>query len=254
MTGGLRLALTTFTVLPIRGADVTPRTAATAMALGPVVGAGLGAVAAGIVLAVRGAGGPVMIGAILAVAALVLLTRGLHLDGLADTVDGLGSYGDAERTLAVMKAPDVGPFGVAAIVLTLLTQVAAITALGARPLWTVVAALATAVATGRLAITWACRNGVPPARPDGLGAAVAGSVRTPVATALTIAVAALGVLAAPHRPWLGPLAVMGALLIAYGFQVHVIRRIGGITGDVLGALSELATCVSLVVLTISARS
>jgi adenosylcobinamide-GDP ribazoletransferase len=254
MTGGLRLALTTFTVLPIRGAEVTRRAAATAISLGPVVGAGLGAVAAGVLLAVRGAGAPLMVGAVLAVAALAVLTRGLHLDGLADTVDGLGSYGDAERTLAVMRAADIGPFGVVAIVLTLLTQVAAITSLAHRPLWTVVLELATAVATGRLAITWACRRGVPSARPDGLGAAVAGSVPVPVAIAMTVVVAALGVLAVPHRPWLGPVAVAGALLIAWALQLHVARRIGGITGDVLGALSEVATTVALIVLTITAHS
>ena len=79
-----------------------------------------------------------------------------------------------------MKKPDIGPFGVAAVVLTLLIQAAAISPVAAVVAWT----------TGRLAITIACRRGVPAARPDGLGALVAGTVPVPVAAGLAVAVAA----------------------------------------------------------------
>jgi adenosylcobinamide-GDP ribazoletransferase len=106
------------------------------------------------------------------------------------------------------------------------------------------------VATGRLAITWACLRGVPAARPDGLGSLVAGTVSAPAAALATAAVAALAVLAVPGRPWLGPLAVAVALVGAGLLLRQVLRRIGGVTGDVLGAVTETAVTVALVVLSL----
>ena len=104
------------------------------------------------------------------------LTRGLHLDGLADTADGLGSAKPAEDALRIMKQSDIGPFGVITLLFVLLAQVAALFELYGRgwadgALGTVAAAV-----TARLALTLASRRGVPPARPEGLGAAVAGTV------------------------------------------------------------------------------
>ena len=109
--------------------------------------------------------------------------------------------------------------------------------------------------TGRLALTWACRRGVPAARPDGLGALVAGSVRPVIpatATAATLAVAAAAVaisatVAGGRLGWTLPLAVAAGLAAAFAVQRHAVRRLGGITGDVLGALTEIATTVTLVV-------
>jgi adenosylcobinamide-GDP ribazoletransferase len=249
MAGGLRLALTTFTVVPVRSGVVDRAAARTAMVLGPVLGAGLGVAAAGLLLLLTRLGAPGLLAGVLAVGALALLTRGLHLDGLADTVDGLGAYGDRERTLAVMKAPDVGPFGVVALIVGLVAQAAALGALATRPWPAVLCGVAAAVATGRLAITWACLRGVPAARPDGLGALVAGTVPVLTAAGAAVAVALLAVPAADGRPWLGPLAVAVGLGAAGLLLQRVVRRIGGVTGDVLGAVSETATTAALVVLT-----
>ena len=124
---------------------VPPRLAASTRGVlrwAPLVGLLLGGPATGV--AVLGARwiSP-LAGAVLAVAVLALLTRGLHLDGLADTADGLGPLRDRERALQVMHQSDVGPFGVVTLVLTLLLQVAGAAALlaadgGWLPLWAAV--------------------------------------------------------------------------------------------------------------------
>jgi adenosylcobinamide-GDP ribazoletransferase len=138
-----------------------------------------------------------------------------------------------------MRKSDIGPFGVAAIALTLLIQAAALPAAG----W---AGVVVAWATGRLGITLACRRGVPAARPDGLGALVAGTVPLLVAAGLTVAVLLGAAFAVPGRPWQGPLAVAAALLVVLLLLRHTVRRLGGVTGDVLGAVAEIGTTVSLV--------
>ncbi|MGB6457595.1 MAG: adenosylcobinamide-GDP ribazoletransferase, partial [Streptosporangiaceae bacterium] len=165
---GLRLAVTLLTAVPLPGGnrhDDQPdgraapdrRAIAAAMYLAPVVGLALGGVAAGVLIGCRaGRTGP-LLAAALAIAVLAALTRALHLDGLADTADGLGSRLPAGPALAVMKKSDIGPFGVVALVLTLLVQVSALTQaerVGRGPLGIVVAAVA-----ARLAITLACRRG-----------------------------------------------------------------------------------------------
>lgn len=236
---GLRLAVTTLTVFPVRGGRVDRPAAAWAMALAPVVGAALGAVLAGVLWVLRELGAPSLVAAGLTVAAAALLTRGMHLDGLADTVDALGSYKSGAAALDIMKKSDIGPFGVAAIALVLLLQAATLTALSP---WALVAAFA----GGRLAITVACHRRVPPARPEGLGALVAGTVPTTVVLPAAIVVLVSAAAATPDRPWQGPAAVAAALLAVVLLLRHAIRRFGGMTGDVLGASAELATTVALV--------
>jgi len=141
------------------------------------VGLLLGAVAAAVlVVADHLLGTGPLTAAGLAVAALALLTRGLHLDGLADLADGLGSGQPAPRALDIMRRSDIGPFGIVTLVLTLVIQVAALAHAEAAGGGRGPAALITAAVTGRLALTWACRRGVAAARPDGLGALVAEKV------------------------------------------------------------------------------
>jgi adenosylcobinamide-GDP ribazoletransferase len=240
LTDGIRLAVTTLTVLPVRAGRIDRRAAAVAMSVAPFVGGLLGLVLAGVLAVLERAGAPELVAAGCTVAAGALLTRGLHLDGLADTVDALGSYRDGGAALEIMKKPDIGPFGVAAVALALLTQTAAVAALDP---W----ALVVAWAAGRLGVTLACRRTVPAARATGLGALVAGTVPTPVAVLLTVAVAAA---AGAAGRWQGPVAVAAAALAALLLVRHAARRFGGITGDVIGAAVEVATTVALVVLTL----
>jgi adenosylcobinamide-GDP ribazoletransferase len=238
---GWRLAVGTLTILPVRMIQPDRTVAGRAMTLAPVVGALLAVVPAAILVARPG-----LLGAVLAVGALAWLTRGLHLDGLADLADGLGSRRPAGQALDIMKKSDIGPFGVVTLVLVLLTQVAALaqTAAHVAPV-----ALAAACVTGRAAVTLACREGIPAARPDGLGSMVAGSVRP--ATAYLVAGMALVFVSAAAAVALPvvvtPVAMLAGLAAAGLVGRRAVRRLGGITGDVLGALVECATTVTLVV-------
>jgi adenosylcobinamide-GDP ribazoletransferase len=255
----LRLALSTLTVLPVRRETrLDRRTAGRAMELAPLVGLGLALVTAAAVHLLRVLGAPQLLAAVAMVALLALLTRGLHLDGLADTADGLASYRDPEGTRAVMKAPNTGPLGMSALLLVLLCQVAALASAIGQHRGTI--SLCVAVVAGRLAVTWAC-SGPPAATAEGLGALVARTVRPPVVAAwaaFLLVAAAVGPAVDPDatgtrggRAALGVVAVVVALAATRALRGHVVRRVGGVTGDVLGALSEVTTTLALVVLALS---
>jgi adenosylcobinamide-GDP ribazoletransferase len=274
----LRLSITLLSVLPAVGrsreaagsppandsANTAPvstpdrETAGEAMAWAPVVGLLLGVIAAA-VLYVSGhllhTGS--LVAAAVSVGSLAVLTRALHLDGLADLADGLGSRKPAADALDIMRRSDIGPFGVVTLVLTLLLQVAGLTqadAAGRGPAAVIVAAV-----TGRLALTWACRQGVPAARADGLGALVAGTVPPVVPALITAAVLAVTIggiclaatVAAVPAEWILPVAEAAGLLVALALARHAVQRLGGVTGDVLGALVETATAACLVVTAMS---
>lgn len=222
------------------------------MVLAPLVGACVGLAAGLVLLLTTAVGLPPLLAGVGAVGTMALATRGLHLDGLADTVDGLGCYGDAERALTVMKAPDVGPFGVVTLLLVGLAQVACLACVAQGQQGSAMLTFPVlAAATGRLAITWACRVGVPAARPGGLGALVAGTVGVPAALVTTVVVGLIAVsgtgVAGPSAPR-GLLAVLAGLTASWALVRHCVRRFGGVTGDVLGAATEVATTVSLTVL------
>lgn len=244
---GLRLAVTVLTAIPVppaRDAAGPPsrREAGAAMTWAPAVGLLLGALAAGVLeLAARVGHTGTLLAAVLAVSSLVLLTRGLHLDGLADLADGLGSGQPAQRALDIMKRSDIGPFGVVTLLLTLAVQVTALAQ--AQSLGLGAPALIAAATAGRLAVTWACRRGVPAARPSGLGALVAGTVHPAVPVALTVAALAAGF---AFKIIVGA-AVAAGLAASLALSALAVRRLGGITGDVLGALVELTTAVCLLV-------
>ncbi|MFI9006362.1 adenosylcobinamide-GDP ribazoletransferase [Actinosynnema sp. NPDC053489] len=231
----MRLALSWLTVLPLRvgSAEVDARAAGRAIAFAPFVGLLLGAAAAALLRLPL----PDLLKGFLVVGFLALATRGMHLDGLADTADGLGCYGPPERALAVMKDGGAGPFAVVALIVVLGAEAAALPAVDWR---TVLLALT----TGRAAFVLCCLRGVPAARPEGLGALVAGT--QPLWTAVAWWAALTGAAFFVH-PWLGPASTVAAAALVLLLIRHTTKRFGGITGDVLGAACETATLAVLAV-------
>ena len=217
----------------------------------PAIGLLLGGIGACILLAVgrlNVTGPGRLLGATLAVAALALLTGGLHLDGLADTADGLGSRRPAAGALEIMRRSDIGPMGVGALVLVLLIQVAAVAAIPHLPLGA--AALVLAEVTGRVSVVVATSS--PAARPGGFGALVAGRTtavdRALTAGALACAVVVAGLAAGgPALAARGLGAVLAGLLAGWMVQRTAGRQLGGMTGDVFGAILQVSATAVLVI-------
>jgi adenosylcobinamide-GDP ribazoletransferase len=162
----------------------------------------------------------------------VLATGGLHLDGLADCADAwAGSHGERDQALRIMKDPASGPAGVTAVVVVLLLKCAALTVLLREHLWP---ALLIAPVLGRAAMA-ALFLTVPYVRPGGLGAAAAAHLpRVPVVVVL--AVTALAVIGA-GRIGVAVLAAGSAMWLV--LRRMMLQRLGGATGDALGATCEL---------------
>ncbi|SER38807.1 adenosylcobinamide-GDP ribazoletransferase [Microlunatus flavus] len=246
----LRLAGGFLSVLPVRPvSDPDRRTAGRAMVLAPLAVLPLGAVTAAVVVLAQVAGLPAALRAVLVVGTLALGTRAMHLDGLADTVDGLGASWDRARALEVMRRGDVGPMGAVALLVVLGLQVAGLAALP----YAAGGALAVLllVCASRAALVLVCRRGVPAARPDGLGRVVAGSVG-PVGAGtgvvLLLGLPALAAVATGRPWWQGMVAGALAVVVVVALVGHTVRRLGGVSGDVMGAAVEAALATLLVVL------
>jgi adenosylcobinamide-GDP ribazoletransferase len=238
----LRLAVGTLTVVPVGDLpEITPRIAGRAVVAAPLAVLPLSLATAAVGWLAYAVGLPSLVVGLLMVAVLALGTRGLHLDGLADTADGLGSGWSIERALEIMKRGNIGPLGVVTLVLVLGLQAAALGVLVDGTTGAVTAGIA--VCASRAGLVLVCARGVPAARPDGLGVVVAGTVTRGLA-ALSWIVVLAGLSATfewrAGRWWLGLVAGTVAGLVVLGLVRHCVRRFGGVTGDVMGAAIELA--------------
>lgn len=259
--GGLKLAVSTLTRIPCGPLNATE--IGRAMAWAPLVGAMVGGLASGAFTLARlplASYESRLLPSALAIAAIALVTGGLHLDGLADSADALGVRGDRDAVRAAMKTPGVGAFGVAALVVVLLVDVSAISLAADYRL--AVTALVTGCVAGRLAVTWSCRPAVHAASDTGLGAWVAGSV--PVRRAWLSTAYATGLVGGWAALWRrddpGPVvgvacgALVAGIVAGEAVRRTVERRTGGLTGDILGAVVECGAMTAYVVVALAARA
>lgn len=233
-----------------------------AMSLAPFVGLLVGLPAAGVMLVSRVLlnDDHALLVPVLALATTALITGGLHLDGVADLADGLGSRRSGAGALAIMKDSSIGAIGAVTLVFVLLAEVGSLSLAVGRHHAT--AALLTSQLAGRLAIVHACRRGIPAARSDGMGQQVIGSVSARRAALTTLAVFAVAAFAGKldydggrfRESAHAMFAVLCGVVVAAMLRRIAVWRLGGMTGDVFGALLECAVVVDLAIMSASAPS
>jgi adenosylcobinamide-GDP ribazoletransferase len=234
----LRAAVSFLTVLPVANADGSPGERL-GRAYFPAIGALIG-FSAGVAYVVSAGLTAPLLGAAVAVAVLAVMTGALHLDGLADSVDGLMAHGDATRRLEVMRDPRLGSYGVTAITVVLLLDVAAIASMS--PI-RALAGLVVAGALSRLA-TLGVITFVPYVRPAGLGVAAWDERHRGLDLAVGAASAAVVCLLDWKRALIAlPLVALVSVTLAAVAR----RRVGGATGDICGAAAELCQLAVLLV-------
>lgn len=237
-----QLAVAFLTRLPVGSTDrIEPGALARAGWAFPLVGLVVGLAGAFTFAITDRLGLPVLAMGLLAVCATVLTTGGLHEDGLADTADGLGSGKDRDQTLAIMRDSRSGAFGVLALIFSVGLRVAALAAL---PDTRVAAAALLAAHAASRGLLPSLMLWLDPARADGLGADAG---RPSAATATIAALIALIIAIVALDFGRGLVAIALAALAAAGLALIARRRIGGYTGDVLGAAQQVAEITMLVV-------
>ena len=237
--GGFVTAMRTLSILPVRGSEAENMSAA--LPWFPVVGIILGLIVYAVSYLVGAAFGgrwPECM-AIVAVGLGAYVTRGFHLDGLSDWADGFGSIGDREKILAIMKDSRIGVFGALALIVILLAKWVAITRLFRLDagLWIIPAYIISRTMMTELAVR------LPYARPGGGTAAsfVSDGKLIHRLAALGIAALSLAVIFGPF----GLVALGVGWIICTWFGHSCRRRLGGITGDLLGAANEIVETVVL---------
>ena len=242
MIRAFALALQLLTRLPVPSSSLPPRPEELGLSVlfFPVVGLLIGALLAGLHTVLWLVDPGVL--AALVLAMWVLLTGGLHLDGLADTADAwIGGQGHRDRTLAIMKDSRSGPIAIVAVVLVLLAKFAALQALLAGDARAI---LLLAPVLGRMAIVLLLIT-TPYVRPDGLGAPYASYLPRLSCGLLVLLIAAATVAV---LEWQGG-ALLAALGVGFvGWRHGLMVRLGGTTGDTLGAACELAETITLITL------
>ncbi|MEO5375545.1 MAG: adenosylcobinamide-GDP ribazoletransferase [Alphaproteobacteria bacterium] len=243
----LHFAIAFLTRLPL---PPLPRMAdgalARVMRLFPVAGAGIGLFGAAVYALALWARMTPWLAALLAVAAMVRATGGLHEDGLADTADGFGAGGTRARRMEIMRDSRIGTYGVLALIFSVTLRAGAIAAI-AEP-HAVMLALVVTGALSRAAMPLAMRM-MAPARNDGLGAAAARLDDEEAFAATVIAVASALVLTVvvfpPGPAVVSILAMLGATVaVSLSARAHI----GGYTGDVLGAAGQAVEAAVLLAL------
>lgn len=234
------------TVLPVRGGRFDRRYAPAMMLWAPVAVLPVAVLAAAATWGARVLAAPVLVAGLIGFAVLALGTRAFHLDGLADTVDGFGSGWDRQRALAIMRSGDVGPMAVIALIIVAGLQAYGFGMLAVDPAGALTVAMI--ICLSRTALSVCCARPVPSARRDGLGATVAGTVS--VAAVVIIGLATILILAAvgilhrgPSGAQVGVIAGLAGYAGCLLLVRHAVSRLGGVTGDVMGAAVEVTATI-----------
>lgn len=240
----LLTAIRFLTILPLPGGgDDAPEELARATMFFPFVGMLIGGLVAAAAVGLWSLF-PASLASTVVVVLLLAASGGFHMDGLSDTADGLLSSQPKERILEIMKDSRVGAMGVIAIVAVLLLKVTALAVIGEGDVWRAVFLMPVA---GRCALVIGVAT-LPAARPeDGLGRLFC-EKRSPL-----LAFWAVGLLATAGWftwQWIGLAATAVTLLVIVVFSLKCYRRIGGATGDTLGATCELAETAIVVALAV----
>lgn len=236
----LKIALIFLTRLPLRHTgEITGADFARASWASPLVGALIGAVGAAAYAIGFALGLPPLLDATLAVGASIALTGALHEDGLGDVADGFGGASDREGKLAIMRDSRIGSYAALTLVIAVLLRIGAIAALASPP--AAAAGLIAAHAWARALIPAAMAH-MPLARKTGLAADAgrppSASVRLPLGIGAVVALLALG--------WQGIVPLVAGALAALAVARLARRQIGGMTGDVLGAIEQAAETAALI--------
>jgi adenosylcobinamide-GDP ribazoletransferase len=253
-----RYIISLLTVFPVgrRPIEMHQGDIGRAMSLAPLAGLLVWLPAAAIMFAARvlldGTGSLVV--PTIGLGLVALLTGGLHLDGLADVGDAIGSRKPAAKALAIMKDPHIGALGAATVFFVVFVQIGALGLAIGRHHGTV--SLLTAILAGRLAVVLACRPGIPAASSEGLGARVIGSVSRRRATAVTLAVLLVAIAAGKleydggrfRESAHAVVSILAAIVVAEVVRRLLVRRFGGLSGDMFGVLTEIAVLVDLLLM------
>lgn len=227
-----KTALGFLTRLPIRLDREAPQDLAPCAPMFPVIGALVGLVGAGVYVLATWFGLTSFIAATLALGAMALLTGALHEDGMADVADGFGGGRTRAEKLAIMRDSRLGTYGAMALSLTLLARLGALATIATPP--AVAAALIASGVASRALLPLAMALW-PPARADGLGASAGRPASWHAALTGAIALVLLLLVLSPIEALTAALA---ALLAAGAIGALARQQIGGLTGDVLGAIQQ----------------
>jgi adenosylcobinamide-GDP ribazoletransferase len=236
---GLRRAITFLTRLAVPARTDSSADLATALPWFGVVGALVGAAVGGIYALVRLAL-PAFPAAVIAIAASALITGGFHEDGLGDVADAFGGGHDRESVARILHDSRQGTFGVLAICAAFLARVGLLSAIPGARAWLALGAAGALSRGFSVAVMWLA----PPAEGSTLGAS-AGSAARPVQFATGVIVATL--IAAAALGWWTLVALVVGAIVSASMVVLSIRKLGGVNGDVLGAIQQLTEITTLAV-------
>ena len=240
----VRLAGAFLTRLPVGGAVAMEAPLAAAARAFPLVGVGVGAVGAGVLLGAWWLGLHPLAAALLGIGAQVLLTGALHEDGLGDVADGFGGGRTLAEKLAIMRDSRIGTYGVLAVVFSVGMRAAVLSGM-----------IGPGAAAGALLAAGAASRGVlpavmhwlDPARPDGMAEAAGRPARPDAITAAVLGgLLALFFLLFFLEPAAGIAALVAAAFAAALAAAFARAQVGGHTGDVLGAVQQVTEIAVLV--------